>query len=125
MPVGDSYDGPLDLLESIERFLKYLNIYTRAPSTPATEEIIIKIMVELLSTLALATKELKQGRSSESVLDDVLRHSVQYSRKKTFWRTRRRAGLTKARSPHPRRGWGDGGGLGDSQGYLRSHPGYE
>jgi hypothetical protein len=28
--------------------------------------IVVKILVELLSTLALATKELKQGRSSES-----------------------------------------------------------
>lgn len=124
--MGDSYDGPLDLLDLIERFLKHLNIYTRASSTPATEEIIIKITVELLSNLALATKELKEGRSSESsVLDSVLRYPVQHSCKKTFWRTRRRAGLTKARSPHPQRGWGDGGGLGDSQGNLRTHPGYE
>jgi hypothetical protein len=31
-----------------------------------------KIMVELLSTLTLATKELKQGQASESILADVL-----------------------------------------------------
>jgi hypothetical protein len=34
---------------------------------PATDEIMFKIILELLSTLALATKELKQGRSSESI----------------------------------------------------------
>jgi hypothetical protein len=32
------------------------------------DEIIVKIMVELFSTLALATRELKQGRSSKSIL---------------------------------------------------------
>jgi len=67
-----SEDALTDLLESIEHFLKRLDIYTRIPSTAATDEIIVKIMVEVLSTLALATKELKQGRSSESVLADVV-----------------------------------------------------
>jgi hypothetical protein len=66
-----SEDALTDLLESIEHFLKRLDIYTRIPSTAATDEIIVKIMVEVLSTLALATKELKQGRSSEFVLADV------------------------------------------------------
>jgi hypothetical protein len=37
------------------------------PPTPVMDEIVAKIMVELLSTLALATKMLKQGRSSKSV----------------------------------------------------------
>jgi hypothetical protein len=32
------------------------------------DEVVIKIMVELLSALALATKKLKQGQASESVL---------------------------------------------------------
>jgi hypothetical protein len=36
------------------------------------DEVVIKIMVEILSALALATKELKQGRASESVLDLLL-----------------------------------------------------
>jgi hypothetical protein len=36
------------------------------------DEIVFKIMVELLSTLALATKELKQERPSESILADIL-----------------------------------------------------
>jgi hypothetical protein len=30
------------------------------------DEMVVKIRVEILSTLALATRELKQGRSSES-----------------------------------------------------------
>jgi hypothetical protein len=36
------------------------------------DEVVAKIMVELLSALALATKRLKKGRLSESVLADVL-----------------------------------------------------
>jgi hypothetical protein len=35
------------------------------------DEMIVKIIVELISTLAVATKELKQGRASKSVLTDV------------------------------------------------------
>jgi hypothetical protein len=35
-------------------------------------EIVVKINMELLSTLALATKTLKQGLSSESVPTDLL-----------------------------------------------------
>jgi hypothetical protein len=35
-------------------------------------EIIVKIMVELLSTLAVATKQVEQGRSGESILADLL-----------------------------------------------------
>ena len=50
----------VDLLESIEHFLKRLDIYTKIPSTPAMAEILVKIMVELLSTLGLVTKQIKQ-----------------------------------------------------------------
>ena len=65
-------DALVDLLESIEHFLNRLNIYTRIPPTPAMDEIVVKIQVELISTLGLVTEELKQRRSSESVLTDVL-----------------------------------------------------
>jgi hypothetical protein len=67
-----SYDALVDLLESIEHFLSHLEIYTQIPPTPAIDEMVAKIMVELISTLAIATRELKQGRSSESFLAGVL-----------------------------------------------------
>jgi hypothetical protein len=35
-------------------------------------EIVVKILVELLSTLALATKQIKQGKPSGSVFGEVL-----------------------------------------------------
>ena len=43
---------------------------------PAVDEIVVKILVELISTLALVTEEVKQRRSSESVLADVLLYSA-------------------------------------------------
>jgi hypothetical protein len=66
--VIDSYDALVDLLESIEHFLNRLDIYTKIPPTAAMTEIVVKILVELLATLALATKQIKQGRPSESVI---------------------------------------------------------
>ena len=64
-------DALIDLLESIEHFLNRLNIYTRTSTTPAMDEMMVRILVELISTLALVTAELKQRRSSESDLDDA------------------------------------------------------
>jgi hypothetical protein len=34
-------------------------------------EMIVKILVELLSTLAVVTKQIKQGKSSESVFSEI------------------------------------------------------
>jgi len=102
--VTASYDALVDFLESIEHFLSRLNIYTQISPTPAMDEIMDKILVELFSTFALATKELKQGRSSEWVLTDVLRHSSERSEICQEWIRReggrgcpREAGSTHAR----------------------------
>ena len=70
--VLDDYDTLADLLESVEQFLNRLDIYTRIPPTVSMTEIIIKILVELLSILALATKQLQQGKLSESVLGEIM-----------------------------------------------------
>lgn len=96
--VNTSFDGLVDLLESIEHVLKPLNIYTQIPPTPAMDEILLKIVVELLSTLALTTKEITQGRPSEFVFADVLRFSLERRdiRKEDFRRKGCRGDLTKA-----------------------------
>jgi hypothetical protein len=70
--ITDSYDALVDLLELIEQFLKRLNIYTKIPPTNAMTEIVVKILVELLSALALVTKQIKQGKPSESAFGKVL-----------------------------------------------------
>ena len=72
--VSDSYDTLVDLLESIGHFLSRLEIYTKIPPTHGMTEMVIKILVELLSTLALVTKQIKQGRTSESTLGELLSH---------------------------------------------------
>ena len=75
--VISSYDALVELLESIEHFLRRLDIYTKIPSTAALTEIVVKIMIELISTLTLATKQIQQGRASESILINALPNSWQ------------------------------------------------
>jgi len=53
-------------------FLKRLEIYTNIPPTPTMTDIVVKILLELLSVLALSTKQIKQGRFSEPVTVDTL-----------------------------------------------------
>ena len=62
--VSTSYDALVDLFECIGNFLKRLRIYADLPLSPSMTDIIVKILVELLSVLALATKQIKQGRFS-------------------------------------------------------------
>ncbi|KAN0107438.1 hypothetical protein V8E52_010186 [Russula decolorans] len=57
-----SYDALVDLFGCFENFLSRLNIYAGIPPTPALTSVLVKIIVELISTLALATKQVKQGR---------------------------------------------------------------
>jgi hypothetical protein len=46
-------------------------IYTKIEHpTLSVTEVVIKIMVELISVLALATKQIKNGRLSKSLLSD-------------------------------------------------------
>jgi hypothetical protein len=100
----DSYDTLIDLLEAIEHFLKPLDIYMEIPPTRAMDELVVKTIVELLSTLASATRELKQGRSSESVLTDILYNSVQRRgiHTREFWRRQAYpSSPTEARLAHP------------------------
>jgi hypothetical protein len=63
--VSSSYDALVDLFDCVGNFLKRLQIYTSLPLTPPMMEISVKIMVELLSVLALATKQIKLGRFSK------------------------------------------------------------
>jgi hypothetical protein len=80
--VTDSYDSLVDLLESIENFLRRLEIYTKITPTVAMTEIVVKILVELLSTLALATKQIKEGKSSESIFSEVIYYLTQCNAEK-------------------------------------------
>ena len=70
--VTSSYDALVDLFESLGHFLKRLEVYTRISPTPMMIDLIVKIMAELLSVLALATKQIKQGRFSKRAVGYTL-----------------------------------------------------
>ena len=63
--VSSSYDALVDLFECVGNFLKRLRIYTDVPMSSSMTEITVKIMAELLSVFALATKQIRQGRFSK------------------------------------------------------------
>jgi hypothetical protein len=96
--VSASYDALVNIFECIEVFLRRLRIYAEISLTPAMTEMVIKIMVELLSVLALATKQINQGRFSMSVL--IYNHSRlncgREIRKEIFRRKGHRIGAPKA-----------------------------
>ena len=58
-------DTLIDVFERVENFFRRLETYAEVPPTAEMMDIIMKIMVEVLSILAIATKETKQGRMSE------------------------------------------------------------
>ena len=63
--VDASQGAIIDIFEHIEHFFKRLESYTDMRPTEAMADIIIRVMVEVLSILVIATKEVKQGRASE------------------------------------------------------------
>lgn len=64
--VSASYDTLLELFEYVASFLGRLHVYTeKIPLSPTMSDITVKIMVNVLSVLALATKQISQGRFSE------------------------------------------------------------
>ncbi|KAF8470952.1 hypothetical protein DFH94DRAFT_847480 [Russula ochroleuca] len=60
--VRASQDTLMDIFERIESFFRRLEIYTEVPQTTEMTNTIILIMVEVLSILGVATKEIRQGR---------------------------------------------------------------
>jgi hypothetical protein len=65
MDVRASRDTLVYMLERIETYFQRLQTYTEVLLTPEMIDLLGKIMVEVLSILAMATKRLKQGRISE------------------------------------------------------------
>ena len=65
MDVRASHDTLIEIFERIETFFQRLEIYTRVSPPPEMIDVIVKIMVEVISILGMATKEMKQGRTSK------------------------------------------------------------
>ena len=63
--VRSSHETLIDIFERIENVFRRLEVYTEVPPTLEMMDMMVKIMVEILSILGIATKEIKQGRTSE------------------------------------------------------------
>ena len=63
--VSSSQDALVDVFERIENFFRRLETYVQVPPTPGMTDMIVKIMIEVLSILAIATKEFSQSRASK------------------------------------------------------------
>ena len=55
----------MDLFSRIAYFFRRLEIYTEIPPTTVMTGIAVDIVVEILTILGIATKEVKRGRTSE------------------------------------------------------------
>jgi hypothetical protein len=64
--VRGGQDTLVDAFERIESFFRRLEIYTEVPPTAEMMDTIVWIMVEVLSILGIATKEMKQGRMKKN-----------------------------------------------------------
>ena len=63
--VKAAQEALIDIFERIENFFKRLETYSEVQPSEAMMNIIVKIMVEVLNIFAMATKEIKQGQTSE------------------------------------------------------------
>jgi hypothetical protein len=75
----------VELFERVEKFLRRFERYTDVPPTEAMTDIIVKVMVEVLSILAIATTEIKQNRISKLIPRKMFLltyiHLAQYGKK--------------------------------------------
>jgi hypothetical protein len=60
-----SRDKLIDIFNRIERFFHRLEIYISITPTTAMTNVIVDIMVEVLTIIGIATKEVKRGQFSE------------------------------------------------------------
>ena len=61
-------DALFEVFERIEGFFERLEIYPKAAFNQEMVDIITKTMVEVLNVLGIATKEIRQGRTSKLLL---------------------------------------------------------
>ena len=60
-----SQGNVVDLFERIEGFFKRLEVYNQISLSMKMAEVLVKIVIELLSILSIATKEVRRRRASE------------------------------------------------------------
>jgi hypothetical protein len=62
-----SQETLIGIFSRVEYYFKRLEIYTSVPTSAAMRGIMMDIMIEVISFLAIATKEVKRGRTSEFI----------------------------------------------------------
>ena len=62
-----------EIFERLEAFFQRLDIYTGAALDQKMLDTVTKIMVEVLNVIGIATKEIKQGQISTSLLYEEVR----------------------------------------------------
>ena len=65
--VSASQDALANIFGRMENFFMRLETYMKVRPTTGMTDIIVKIMVEVLCILSIATKEMKQSRASELI----------------------------------------------------------
>ncbi|KAI0249021.1 hypothetical protein BJV78DRAFT_1230625, partial [Lactifluus subvellereus] len=93
-----SHGKVVNLFERIQFFLERLNIYTGIPLTTKMTELLGKIMAQLLSILALSTKEMTQGRIKKFFNRLVGRTEVEDALQRLDMLTKEESGMTMARN---------------------------
>ena len=66
--VGADEDALIEIFERVEAFFQRLETYNNVAPNQGMVATTTAIMVEVLNILAIATKEIKQGRMSKSFL---------------------------------------------------------
>jgi hypothetical protein len=79
--VNASQDMLIDLFERIGRFFKRLESYTERTPSGAMTDMMVEVMVEVLSVLAIVTVEIKQRRRSQFTTRTFLGPDSRLSRK--------------------------------------------
>ena len=64
--VRASQDALFETFERLEAYFQRLEIYTESALDQKMADTITKIMAEVLNIIGIATKEMKQGRTSKS-----------------------------------------------------------
>jgi len=66
--VGADEDALIEIFERLEAFFQRLEMYNEGTPTQGMVATIAAIMAEVINVLAIATKEIKQGRMSKFFL---------------------------------------------------------
>ena len=65
--VGAGQQVLINAFTRVQYYFKRLEIYTNVPASDAMRKMMVDLRVEVISFLAIATKEVKRGRASQLI----------------------------------------------------------